>query len=247
MKKKLLCTLMLTGVMSVSAFAAPEMAVDNNVIENSDIVAIEGTDYFPVRTVAEALGLDVEWQADTKTVIVSNGGPIYITFKIGENGYTFARTAPMESTGAPVIIEGKTYIPVDVISDIAGFEVEKNEKGYNVVLPQNEAEDITSENHPPIIIDDNLFNNTETPSEAPSLTATGVVAEVNEEQILFNDDVRGEVLLNKSEGVIVTDSEGNSVDINDIKVDDKLTVEYNEAMTMSLPPINNPKSIIIMK
>lgn len=231
MKKGLLCTLMLTGAMSVSAFAAPAMSVDGTAIEQSETMEIEGNDYFPVRPVAEAMGLSVEWQGETKTVVLTNGGPLYITFSIGENGYTFAKTAPMPSVGAPVIVDGRTYIPVDVISDIAGIMVEKNDESYNITLAQNETD------------------KTDSAEGFGELTpyATGIVKEVNDEQILFTDDKRGDVILTKGGDVKVTDSEGNSLEISDIKAEDKLTVEYGDAMTMSIPPINNPKSIVVEK
>ncbi len=222
---------MLTAAMSVSAIAAPMMSVDGAVIEKSETINIEGHDYFPVRAVAEAMDLSVEWQSETKTVILTNGGPLYITFRVGENGYTFAKTAPMPSVGAPVISDGRTYIPVEVISDIAGFMVEKKDDGYNISIAQNDTEES----------DGNAGFGELTPY------ATGVVKEVDDEQILFTDDKRGDVILTKGSGTNVTDSEGNIVDINDIKAEDKLTVEYGDAMTMSLPPINNPKSIVVEK
>ncbi len=222
---------MLTAAMSVTAVAAPMMSVDGALIEKSETIEIEGHDYFPVRAVAEAMGLSVEWQGDTKTVVLTNGGPLYITFRIGENGYTFAKTAPMPSVGAPVLSDGKTYIPVEVISDIAGFMVEKKDGSYNIAIAQNGDEEAGG----------NAGFGELTPY------ATGVVKEADDEKILFADDKRGDVILTKGSGTKVTDSEGNSVDINDIKAEDKLTVEYGDAMTMSLPPINNPKSIVIEK
>ena len=74
MKKKILCTLALIGAMSTSAFAdSTTVAIDGKVVENSNVVVEDGVTYIPVRPVAEALGLNVEWTAETKSVAISNG------------------------------------------------------------------------------------------------------------------------------------------------------------------------------
>lgn len=239
MKKKLLCALALTGVMSVSAMAAPKVAVDYNVIDGSDIVEQNGISYFPVRAVAEAMGLTVEWKAEDKSVVVTNGGPVYITFKIGENAYTFAKTAPMELSGAPVIIDEKTYIPTDVITDLFAFEVIESDETYNIITKYQENTEVQESSADESQSDKGFADLEE------KAAASGVVTDVNDEQIIFEDAERGTVILTKSDTVKVTDKNGNEADINSITTDMKITVEYGPAMTMSIPPINNPVSITI--
>lgn len=228
MKKKLLCTLALICAMSTSAFAATSVAINNKTIDNSSVIEENGTTYISVRPVAEALDLNVEWISETKTVILSNGGPIYITFSIGENGYTFAKTAPMPLSGAPIIINSATYVPVDVVTDLLSYKVEEDGNTLNIKTDETTTE-----------IDEAATD------KIAAEGFTGIVTEVSEEEILFNDFVKGEVRLNKSDNVKVTDLNGNTVDINSITVDTKLVVEYGEAMTMSIPPLNNPISIVV--
>lgn len=228
MKKKLLCTLALIGAMSTSAFAATSVAINNKTIDNSSVIEENGTTYISVRPVAEALDLNVEWISETKTVILSNGGPIYITFSIGENGYTFAKTAPMPLSGAPIIINSATYVPVDIVTDLLSYKVEEDGNTLNIKTDETTTE-----------IDEAATD------KIAAEGFTGIVTEVSEEEILFNDFVKGEVRLNKSDNVKVTDLNGNTVDINSITVDTKLVVEYGEAMTMSIPPLNNPISIVV--
>ncbi len=239
MKRKLLFTLAIMGIMSVSAMAAPNVAIDSNVIENSDIIEQDGISYFPVRPVAEAMGLTVEWKAEDKSVVLTNGGPIYITFKNGENAYTFAKTAPMELSGAPIIVNDKTYIPVDVISDFFNYEIMKSDETYNIITKYQEETDTQEPS-----ADEEQSSKGFADLEEKAV-ATGVVTEVNEEQITFEDDERGTVILTKSDSVKVTDKDGKDADINSVKADMKLNVEYGPAMTMSIPPINNPVSITI--
>lgn len=218
MKKKLLATLALTTSMTVSAFAGTAVTINGKAIENANAIEENGATYIAVRPIADALGLNVEWNGDTKTVVVTNGGPLYITFQIGVNGYTFAKTAPMELSGAPILVNSTTYVPADVFTDLLQYTVTNENGTVNIVTEDKEI-----------------------------ATGFGTVSEVSDEEILFNDEIKGEVRLNKSDNVKVTDENGNSVDINSITVGTKLTVEYSDAETMSLPPLNNPISIIVHK
>lgn len=218
MKKKLLATLALTTSMAVSAFAGTAVTINGNAIENANAIEENGATYIAVRPIADALGLNVEWNGDTKTVVVTNGGPLYITFQIGVNGYTFAKTAPMELSGVPILVNSTTYVPADVFTDLLQYTVTNENGTVNIVTEDKEI-----------------------------ATGFGTVSEVSDEEILFNDEIKGEVRLNKSDNVKVTDENGNSVDINSITVGTKLTVEYSDAETMSLPPLNNPISIIVHK
>ena len=218
MKKKLLATLALTTSMAVSAFAGTAVTINGNAIENANAIEENGATYIAVRPIADALDLNVEWNGDTKTVVVTNGGPLYITFQIGVNGYTFAKTAPMELSGAPILVNSTTYVPADVFTDLLQYTVTNENGTVNIVTEDKEI-----------------------------ATGFGTVSEVSDEEILFNDEIKGEVRLNKSDNVKVTDENGNSVDINSITVGTKLTVEYSDAETMSLPPLNNPISIIVHK
>lgn len=254
MKKKLLCVLALTGVMSMSVMAAPKIAVDNKVVENSEIVEQNGIQYFPVRPVAEALGLSVEWKAEDKSVVVTNGGPLYVTFKIGENAYTFAKTAPMPFSGAPVIIDSRTYIPIDIMSDLFAFEVMEKDDVVNIVTKYQE--EITEEPSLEIVTEETEETTAEATADdtdkgfadlEEKAKASGTVTEVDEEKITFEDSERGTVILTKGGDTKAYDKDGNEIDINTITADMKLSVEYGPAMTMSIPPINNPVSVTVIE
>lgn len=231
MKKKILCTLALISALSTSAFAASAtVAIDGKAVENSSVIRENGLTYISVRPLAEALDLDVEWLAETKSVVISNGGPLYITFTIGENGYTFAKTAPMKLSGAPIIADSTAYVPVDIVTDLLNFEVKEDNNVLNIITSANvETED-----------------KTESDSAVEVNEGTGVVTEVSDEEILFNDYINGEVRLNKSTDVKVSDNEGNDFDINEIKVGAQLSVVYGDIMTKSLPPLNTPVSIEVI-
>ena len=254
MKNKFLCILALTGIMSMSVMAAPKMAVDSNVIEDAEIVEQAGIKYFPVRPVAEALGLSIEWKAEDKSVVVTNGGPLYVTFKIGENAYTFAKTAPMPFSGAPVIIDSRTYIPVDIMSDLFAFDVMEKDDVINIVTKyQEEITEIPSVETTTEVTSDEETTVEATADESDkgfadleeNEKATGTVTDTDDEKITFEDAERGTVILTKGGDTKAYDKDGNEIDINTITVGMKLSVEYGPAMTMSIPPINNPVSVTV--
>ncbi|MBR2476803.1 MAG: copper amine oxidase N-terminal domain-containing protein [Clostridia bacterium] len=75
-----------------------------------------------------------------------------------------------------------------------------------------------------------------------------VVGEVNVEEnmVLVNDTVLGEVKLVFAEDASITGIDGAAIKVADLKEGMTLEVVYGEAMTMSLPPINNPVSVKVV-
>lgn len=289
MKKKILSTILLAAMLT-SSVSAKTISIDGNVVENSNVIEIDGNSYVSVRPLAEEMGLNIEWKADTKSIILSNGGPVYITFSVGKNAYTIAKTAPMPLSGAPVIKDSTTYVPVDVITDLLNYEVSidgdnvniltevenaltvkgevaetsddtivfKDSQGRTIILTKSDDVDvvdfagnkfdinlITTGSELEVQLSEAMtmseppINN---PEKITVLPSKGEVVEVSEEEILFKDDKIGEVRLNKSDTVTVVNG-----DINSIKVGDKLNVQYSEIMTRSLPPLNTPIAIEIVK
>ncbi len=227
MKRKLILGAVFAALMSasVSAAEAKHMELDYSEIENSGVIVYNNIDYMPVRAVAEAMGLKVEWQGEAKTVIISNGGPLYITFSIGVNGYTFTKTAPVAYDGEPILENGVTYIPVDTFESLLGYDIVETETAYNIITIYNEEE--------------------QPGASAETAVGEGVVFSVSENEIVINDSERGEVVLIISEETAITDSDGNPLDSEALAEGTKITVEYGEEMTVSLPPENNPVSIVV--
>lgn len=72
-----------------------------------------------------------------------------------------------------------------------------------------------------------------------------VVANIDmkENTITVNDTILGEVVLVVSDETKITDAEGKDIKLADLKEGNTVEVVYGPAMTMSLPPINNPISV----
>ena len=165
----------------------------------------------PVREAAETLGYKVGWIADSKTVTLTSG-PSYVTFEVGVDGYTFAKTAPMPLGKESKIVNSSTMVPAELFSEILSYDVSLQD-GNVYILSTEEG--------------------------------TATVVEKNENSLLVEDSVKGQVLLNISDTTPITDAEGNSLTLDDIATGASLKVVYGAAMTMSIPPMNNPERIVV--
>lgn len=214
MKKKIiaftLTMALLTGAAGVNA------AQDINgsfSVDGKEITAVSNG-MVCVREAAEALGFKVEWIAESKTITLTKGA-VYITFTIGEDGYTFARTAPMPLGAAPEIKNGKTYVPVELFTELMQLTASADENGINIITVNE-------------------------------LTGNAIVTDISSGTITVNDKEIGEVVLHISKNTKITDADGNAVKAEDITKGSELEIVYGDAMTQSLPPQNNPKSIVVI-
>lgn len=129
MKKILisLCTaaVMLSGVSSVSAANDQiRVKVDTKEISFPDAKPImrNNRTFVPVRFVSEALGAQVEWDAGTQEVKMTKGQK-RISVKVGSTMVNVDdQTFNFEN--APIIHENRTFVPLRVISEAFGAQVE---------------------------------------------------------------------------------------------------------------------------
>jgi len=94
--------------------AAPETLVRNGVV------------FLPLRAIVEALGYDVFWEEETRSVALGAG----IRLQIGSYEYTVGRMAPITLNNAPILVNGLTYVPMEFFGEVlgldAGFMIEYN-------------------------------------------------------------------------------------------------------------------------
>jgi len=68
----------------------------------------------PLRTVAEALGANVDWIEATRTILISRDG-VTVSIPVDE---------PLPGgVGMPVIVDGRTFVPIDYVAQELGAEV----------------------------------------------------------------------------------------------------------------------------
>ena len=77
-----------------------------------------GRTMIPLRVVGDAMGYDTEWSAGTVRV-TGEGGAVDVTMTVGETAYTANGQAGSFET-APVIRNGRTYLPARDFSEIYG-------------------------------------------------------------------------------------------------------------------------------
>lgn len=114
---------------------------------------MDGTTYLPVRAVAAALGLGVDWDGATSTVILSSGGQIsygsgsplssnevknvditYRGIQISLDGKKISPTDANGKTVEPFILDGTTYLPVRGIANALDILVDWNGETSTVYL-----------------------------------------------------------------------------------------------------------------
>ncbi len=127
-----------------------------------------GTTYLPVRAVGNMLGLDVDWEQATQTVILeksdgkttpaktsgktpANAKPTDITVQINPNitvKYN-GKTQEMKDTNGnpvyPMLYGGTTYLPVRAVSNMLGVKVDWDGDTQTVLLKSNAAPAQTAE------------------------------------------------------------------------------------------------------
>ena len=72
----------------------PAVYVDGIKLSSAPIVNEDGTYLLPLRSMMEQLGFQVDWNAASNLIVLTKG-PVQITINPFEDGYTFAKTAPI--------------------------------------------------------------------------------------------------------------------------------------------------------
>ena len=86
-------------------------------------VIIDGRTLVPVRFVAEKLGCDVEWDADSQTVYIKNSEMLNQAFS-GDGIKVVVNNELIDFDVAPIIINGRTLIPIRAVVEKLGCTVE---------------------------------------------------------------------------------------------------------------------------
>ena len=136
MKKKIaLITLVVVLVMSFAQSAGAINVIMNSTylpFPDQEPVIVEGTTLVPIRTVAEALGLEVTWDDPTDTVVLKKD-KFFIELVIGS---TVAKTSSGVKSllQPPVIINSRTMVPLRFIAEELGLTVHWNDTYKRIVI-----------------------------------------------------------------------------------------------------------------
>lgn len=94
----------------------------------SAYISEAGNVMVPVRAISEALGLEVSWNNDYKSVHIGSG----ISFKINEKNYT-ADGAAITLEEAAILKNGSTYVPLSFFKEVAKIKI-VNLLEYNIII-----------------------------------------------------------------------------------------------------------------
>lgn len=130
-------TLVLCTFMSMSAFADANVPVtdgdvcvyaDGEEINFEDVNAqiVNGSAFIPLRAVFEKLGASVMWIEDNSTIIASYGENKLIS-QIGNTTVFFNNDKTVELENAPFIVNNRTLISCDVLTDFFDVNVQFGE------------------------------------------------------------------------------------------------------------------------
>ena len=144
MKKKL-AALFFAGIMAFSAvspvFAADDITVYLNMRElafDQPPIIQDGRTLVPVRAIFEALGAEVTWDGDTKTVKSSKGND-FVSVTIGEN-LLYKNGEPVEIDVPAQIVNDRTLVPLRAVSEAYGCQVNWDEVLRKVFIDFTETE-----------------------------------------------------------------------------------------------------------
>ncbi len=166
MKSKLLCgfalgllslSVIISGCIAASAENSTDttivMTIDNplmqingediNIDENgTSPIIVDGSTLVPIRAVAEALGGAVEWDNDTRNVTITKDAKVIklvideINARVDESNVTL--------DAAPVIINGRTMLPLRFVAENLGAEVEWNGENRKITITSKSENNINA-------------------------------------------------------------------------------------------------------
>lgn len=104
----------------------------------SPFIDENGRTQIPVRALSEALGYNVSWDADTQTVSIFEREMI-IKLTIGKNDATVNGTTFASDT-APRIVDNYTYVPLRIIGEMLGYNVDFYDHTGNTLFMATNAQ-----------------------------------------------------------------------------------------------------------
>lgn len=145
MKKRILCiALVLSFCFSMCNIYGADITYNNRVIRYADQepVILNDRTYVPIRDVFEALGFAVDWDAATKRVKLKNTDyavDVNMTTNI-LSVYEVAKqeTRSFELVDKPILVSGRTMLPLREILEAVGYSVEWSSESKNIVIAKAE-------------------------------------------------------------------------------------------------------------
>ncbi|MBR1442384.1 MAG: hypothetical protein IJ583_02500 [Firmicutes bacterium] len=160
----------------------------------------DGHTLVPIRAMIESFGGNVEWNAQTRTATLTHGKN-NIKLVIGsKNAYINGEEMTLDTV--PVVVKGRTMLPLRFVSEGFGFDVEWDNNTKTITVTQNDintadTEKVTVENTEP-----NADKNVEQEKNTAPNNNILVVYFTRADNIKISDDIDAvsSASLNKTDG-----------------------------------------------
>lgn len=108
------------------------------------IVAAQSRTYVPLRFIAESMGAQVDWQQESRTVVIVRQG-VTITMPLGSSVYT-VNGEQRQMDGAAELQFDRTMVPLRFVAEALGYSVEwDNAARLAIVAPAGSPWDLAGE------------------------------------------------------------------------------------------------------
>jgi hypothetical protein len=132
-------------ILPFSAFASDQSSINvkingQNLYFDVNPIIDNGRTLVPLRGIFESMGADVQWDAQTKTVLATKGNT-KVKLQIGsDNAYVNDQVIPLDVPAK--IVNGSTLVPVRFISESFGAAVSWDSKSSTVIIQDATAKSI---------------------------------------------------------------------------------------------------------
>ena len=140
MKKFKIFLLIICVLFSMTCYASDIDVQINNKSILFDVLPIiqNNRTLVPMRKIFEELGCDVEWLAESQTIIATKNSKV-IALQIGKNAIVISdielqKSFVIEIDVAPVIYYDRTLVPIRVISECLGHSVDWDNETNTVII-----------------------------------------------------------------------------------------------------------------
>ncbi|UJF34101.1 stalk domain-containing protein [Paenibacillus hexagrammi] len=105
---------------------------DLNIHLEAPPVMIDGNAYIHIRPISESFGAAVDWDHDSRTVTVSTDySTVVCTVKMN---IAYVDGQPVELDAPPVLLDGRTYVPLRFVSESLGLIVDWNAQAQTIQI-----------------------------------------------------------------------------------------------------------------
>ncbi|MGO0059177.1 copper amine oxidase N-terminal domain-containing protein [Brevibacillus fluminis] len=177
----------------------------------------------PLREAAEKLGYKVEWNQAKKMLEVSKG-PRFFMIQIGQDNYNINKMQ-VKLGDAPILNEGKTYVPLSFFSEVLKENVKVNDRFHLTITGQDAQPDVHV-------------------APIKEGTVTEIVHGKEGYFVTINGFAYG-MRLGIYDDTEIVSADGKKLAVTDLKPGMSISATVGAAMTMSIPPQATASKIVV--